>query len=202
MGIKRLLVACGLVVCLSTATAQALRGPFGLSQGMSMADVQRLGRLEPAKSNHWYTIRRLPDGHPDIDEYRVLVSPKHGLCKIIAWTAAIPSNAFGDQLRSKYEQLQDALTEKYGRSKKFDFLQNGSIWNDRRDFMMALSKNERSLATYWDEEERSTLTARLSTISLKAHAINSSSGIISISYEFENFIECDQWVKGQKNSNL
>jgi hypothetical protein len=184
------------------AFAQGQGGaPFGLRPEMTLAELRKLGNLED-KGVYWYSVKRLPSGHPDIEEYRLLVTPKHGLCKIIAWTGTIESNSYGQQLKEVYERFFTALASKYGNSKRFDFLRSGSIWNESRDFMMGLAKKERVLNAYWDQEEKSDLPSEIRSIEMVAHAVSSGAGAVSISYELHNASECMEWRKKQKDANL
>lgn len=181
--------------------AQTQPGPFGLRLGMTLSELQKLTNLE-SKGNYVYLAKRLPNGHPEIDEYRLVVTPQHGLCKISAWTDAIKSNSYGEQLRQVYKRFFDALSAKYGNSKSFDFLRVGSIWNEPRDFMMGLAKRDRNLASYWEREERSNMPSDMTTISLTALAVDGSTGLVEIAYDFGNITACLEWRKNQRDSSL
>lgn len=175
--------------------------PFGLKPEMSLSQLQKLGNLG-SKGIYNYSIKRLPNGHPDIDDYRLIVTPKHGLCKITAWTDSIKSSSYGDELKGKFESFYEALTGKYGNSKRYDYLKPGSIWNEPNDFMMGLAKKERRLIVFWTKDEGSNLPPDIDAIALTAHSSNNSQGLISIEYELRNADDCLDWIKSQKDANL
>lgn len=183
-----------------TINSAGVAGPLGLEMGTSLAQIQS---KSPLKNEGQYTFStpNLPDSHPDFDDYRLLITPKHGLCRLVAWTPAIQTSIYGTDLLSAFERYYDVLTKKYGSVKRYDFLRAGSIWNEEKDWMMALWKKERSLAAFWIGQEVK-LPDNLSSIKVQAHAFGTESGMISISYEFKNFDDCSNWIKSQKDSKL
>jgi len=137
---KKILAA----VALLTAAISSHAGPFGLNFGDPYAKLTKLG-LSKDRTSQWYTVGAVPSPHRDFDAYKVLISPKFGLCKIVAFASRVPTDAYGNGLREQYESLQNALTKKYGEGTKYDYLKSGSIWNEPKDFMMALVKDERGV---------------------------------------------------------
>jgi len=105
-------------------------------------------------------------------------------------------------VRRKYASLLAALEARYGAHKKFDFLRAGSIWDEPRDWMMGLLREERTLATYWDNEEGSRMSDRLVSVSLRAHAVSTSQGLIQLTYEFENMPACIAEIRRRESSAL
>ena len=91
------------------------------------------------------------------------------------------------------------MNDKYGSSKKYNYyLRRGSIWNEPRDWMMALQKKERTLVTYWTADEKSNLPSDIKAIALRAFALGSEKGYLKLVYEFPNFGEC---VKEDKEAS-
>lgn len=183
------------------ATSVSVASQFGLEQGASLEQLRGLITLKEV-TPFVYSTSKVPNGHVAFDDYRLLVTPKQGLCKIVAWTPSISSSAYGDGIKTKFSTLFDALTSKYGNSKKFDFLRSGSIWDEPRDWMMGLAKGDRTLNAYWDAEEKSALPEDIQSITLQAAAVSSDIGIVSLTYEFKNFGDCSAWIKEQQNSSL
>ena len=114
----------------------------------------------------------------------------------------IQSSSFGNQLSSEFNSLESLLIAAYGKNKKFDFLESGSIWSSRNDWMMALLKKERTLEAYWDKEEGSSMKDRVSGISLKARGLNAASGYMDLLYEFENVDACIARSKSRRSGTL
>jgi hypothetical protein len=187
-------------IVLSAACITAHAGPFGLNFGDSYAQLSKLGLVKD-KVNQWYTAKSVPRPHPDFVTYELLISPKLGLCKIIASNSNISSDSYGSTLRQQYNLLEDSLSRKYGEGKKFDYLKSGSIWDEPRDFMMGLVKDERVLVTYWTVPDPSSHDG-VAVISLRADARNKSTGVIIINYESKNGKECIDVAREETNSTL
>lgn len=185
---------------LATAAISSHAGPFGLNFGESYAKLSKLGLIRD-RATQWYAVRSVSSPHRDFDEYRVLISPKFGLCKIVAFANKIQSDVYGTRLREKYESLEEALSKKYGEGKKYDRLKVGSIWNEPRDFMMGLAKDERILSTFWTGVDSATHDG-VTSVSLKADATSSSIGFIALSYESKDIHECLEAAKEESNSSL
>lgn len=181
-------------------TANAMAGPLGLDMGMSYDLLNKSIKLKQVQS-FLYSTSSLPKGHSKFEEYRLQITPKHGLCKVIAWSKSIPTSVYGDGLIDKFEKLESAISQKYGQGKKFDYLRSGSIWNEPRDWMIGLRKEERTLKTYWIDN-RLKLPENIHVIALEAHAIDKETGLIELAYEFKNNSECIEWIRSQENSSL
>ncbi|WP_157353556.1 hypothetical protein [Aromatoleum toluclasticum] len=178
----------------------AIAGPLGLDMGMSYDILSKNIKLKQVKP-FLYSTPSLQKDHSDFDDYQLLITPKHGLCKVVAWSKAIPTSVYGEGLKDKFEKIETAISQKYGQGKKFDLLRSGSIWNEQRDWMMGLRKNERTLAEFWTDDS-SELPDNIHIIALKAHAAGTETGLIELGYEFKNSSECIDWIKSQENSSL
>ena len=161
-------------------------GPFGLEKGQTAKSFgEKIKQTE--KSVVSFSLSEPPKPHPFFTDYRIQISSKSGLAEVKAFSDAIASNSFGNQLRSAYEVLESALTKKYGNPKKVDFLQSGSIWNEPNEWMMALAKDERYLGCYWKATPDNQLPDGLSYIELSAYATSREKGLINVMYRFTNF---------------
>lgn len=178
----------------------AAAGPLGLEMGMPLTALHSKAKLK-SDAPHQFSTPALPDGHPDFDDYRMVVKPQHGLCKLTAWTPTIRTSAYGTELLSAFDRYFKVLVAKYGIAKRFDFLRSGSIWNEGNDWMMALRKKERTLAAYWTDKELA-LPDSLAAIKVEAYASGTDTGMISIGYEFKNASDCIDWIQSNKDSKL
>ena len=163
---------------------------FGLTMGETVTQIRARGVSLKPQSGSTFSTSSLPSGNKLFDDYRLLIAPKSGLCKIVAWISEIVDTPYGDSTKNKYSALYSALTAKYGNSKSFDFLRADSIWTGSREWMMSLYKEERILSAFWDAEEGSRLPKNIQSISLVAHGSSSSTAMISVSYEFNNLDSC------------
>ncbi|WP_455233444.1 hypothetical protein [Geopseudomonas aromaticivorans] len=191
---------CMLGMALAVAAGAAHAGPFGLEMGESLAQLQ--GRMALTKVGEYqYGAKATPKSHPAFEEYLLVITPKHGLCKVMAATPDIKSSSFGTEVQGKFESLEAAVTSRYGAGEKLDFLKKGSIWDDPNEWMMALVKKERSLMTYWGGKGKS-LQDNVAMIQLSAGAHQSSAGYVTLGYEFKNSDSCLDWINAQQNESL
>ncbi len=189
-----------LAAVLFSVSIAATAGPFGLDMGTPLSELNKQMKLKPEKPA-LYSTPSVPKTHPDFDDYRLVVTPVHGLCKIIAWSKVISTSVYGTELVSKFSDVERALTTKYGNPKRYDFLRSGSMWNEQRDWMMGLHKKERTLASYWTNEGRE-LPDSIQAIELDAIAIGGGEAMVKLSYEFKNSDQCVDWIKSRKDSAL
>lgn len=173
-------------------------GPFGLNMGDSIETLQTLG-LEATSRPDVFRLKTVPNPHSKFGHYTAFATKEGGLCKIVAIAGPISTSVYGSELKSDFESLKDALNEKYGKGKGYDFLRAGSIWNEPKDWMMGLLKKERILTTYWANLE---FPDHIHAIALEADALRSDTGTVKLSYEFENFKECRDRSKAKENESL
>lgn len=207
--------------------SQAFAGPFGLSQGMAIEDVVKLGQFVPAEGTYTYVAKTVANGHADFDTYSILLTPQQGLCGVVAVSKDISSNAYGHQIKQKFHTLTSAMAQKYGYpqvsldlSRTFDFSRNFGFWNmdgmwiEDNTWMDGLLNRTRALNASWEgmnriivsEESIPTpnhiLPDSLVRIRLHALARSASRGYIRLEYRFSNYAACVEAVDSNKNSNL
>lgn len=182
----------------------AIAGPLGLNKGMTLEELNKHGSFTPVPRHQFvYESKNLTNGHPDFQSYTALVTPAHGLCKIMATSRNIESSSYGTEIEEKFKDLISALTGKYGApGKQHNFLKQGSIWNEPKYWMMGLLKKERILSAFWLPPENSNLPDSLTTIYVQTVALSRSHGFIELNYEFDNVSECIDTVKAKRNSSL
>lgn len=97
-------------------------GPFGLRMGLSPEEAKVvMPSLEEAEQGSGiYRSDSVPTPHPDFKSYLLFFSSKSGLCKIVAIGKDIQSGYTGLELRTAFDDLDKALSEKYGKGKKYD----------------------------------------------------------------------------------
>lgn len=181
----------------------AIAGPLGLTKGMTLEQLQKKGALVEGTQTFTYTAKNLASGHPDFESYMFVVTPEHGLCKVVALGKTINTNVFGADVKSEYESLLNAITAKYGApSSTFDTLLAGSIWRDPNDWMMGLFKKERNLTSYWTLSTIKNLPDSLQSIMISASGLSPNKGYIHLGYEFDNFDKCKKSIEAKTNANL
>lgn len=179
-------------------------GPLGVEMGLSVAEIGAAGvELTPIEGVPLlFRSDSAPAPSSSFNDYLYLISEADGLCRITAWTPERSANDFGEQLVSAFDELESALTEKYGKPRTFKFVQRGSIWNESRHFMMGLLKEERTHAAAWDGSGGGSLPENVGAITLNVTAFTPSTGAVKLIYEFKNADSCLKAAKQQKHSSL
>jgi hypothetical protein len=170
-------------------------GPFGLRMGMTAAELRKVVDLkvvEPEQRPLVLQTERLPRHHDAFEGYLLFVSDKVGLCKIVGLGETIAVKSEGKELRSAFEDLEKTIERKYGRHLTRDELESGSKLSDKKQWMQALHGKERSLAAFWDAEERSTLSDDIGEIVLDARALSETEGYLRLHYAFSNWGRCEE----------
>jgi hypothetical protein len=123
---------------------------------------------------------------------------------VIAIGKNINVNAFGQQLVERYSSLLESLEVKYGQpTSTYDELDDGSIWGDDRDWMMALYKKERKLINFWlKEKSQDGLMDDIQAISFSAAAISPEKGYLILGYEFNGAKHCIEESKYIRDKSL
>ena len=98
--------------------------------------------------------------------------------------------------------MKEKLTSQYGSCKTIDYLMDGSIWDESRDWMMGLIKKERKLAAIWESEQDSKLAHNLEIIGLYAVPVRTDQGYIAIEYTFDNSITCESELAAMEDDAL
>ena len=181
------------------AKISTANGPFGLAQGMTLAQIG--GKPEKIAPGKW-RLASVPKPHSAFDEYIVQIGPTSGLCWIKGIGKTIKTSAYGSEVRGHFTDLKERLSTNYGKSKDIDRLLSGSIWNDPRDWMMALLKKERLLLSVWDHESGATLNSDLKSVGLVASALGTEEAFISVEYSFSNEDKCEAEIKKEEDGAL
>jgi len=183
-----------LVIFINSAWA----GPFGLKMGMT---IKELGPNEKL-NNGIYRLINVPDPHPKFFMYVAFVSPKEGLYRIDAMTPRIRTDIYGDNIKGRYEETKDRLAKKYGFCHSFDYLKEGSIWNEPKDFTQAMLRNEYSLGALWSREVGSKLPADINAIGLKAECMSIDTCGLILEYDFANHARAIEEITNKSDGAL
>ena len=175
------------IVCSGSLLAKAQ--PFGVEQG---SPPMKYGGEQVDSKFSFYVSP--PNMHPSFEKYLVTSTPETGICKVSGLGRTLKNDSYGNQVRSEFDLISEQVKSKYGRSKSFDFLNASSIWHDGNDWAMAVYKKDRHLSRFWDSKEHSDLSHNVNSISLQAHALNSSDTYLVLSFEFDNFDKCMQII--------
>ena len=145
----------------------------------------------PTETKDTYICTSAPKPHGAFENYFLWYVGEFGLCKTVAVGKTIDNDAYGDVVRRRTDKLAQQIEKKYGPpTDKFDFLHSGSIWDEPRDWMLSLSRNERSYVYAWSSDMGYIPIANVKTIMLQAHGHNSRDGYVTVAFEFSNMSRC------------
>lgn len=179
-----------------------LAGPFGFDPGMSKTDIIKLvGRSAVVEEkDDILVLSTAPKPHGAFEKYICTISPEMGLLKVTAVGKDINTSGPGEEVQTAFKEMLGALTQNYGNPDNvYDFLHVGSIWSDYQDWMMALLKDERSLAAYWKPDP---IGAHITSILLEADAESHEKGYLTLGYEFEGFEKYSDQKKANQDKVL
>jgi len=177
-------------------------GPFGLKIGLTREQVLKIiPKLEITEDRpEFATSSTVPIPHPDFDIYTFQFSEKSGLCSIGAIGKDIRSGDSGAEIREAFDELDSAISVKYGKGKKFDYANDRS--NSNEFWMLQLLQKNRVLSKFWDKDEGSVLPDDISSIAINVKSKNIGIGYFTLKYEFSNFDDCVAENKTKKNKGL
>ena len=195
---KRLWAFLGLVLVAvaSPSAGQDSRGAFGVRMGQPLSSLNVTKRFKDGD----YEIV-VPTPNSEFDFYSVRVTPTTGVCKLTAFGKTHTGDSCGTDVRSAFGRLHDVLVSRYGTAKDYDFLKDGSIWNEPRDFHMGGLKGERTLSSFWLARNGSTLPSQFSPIGLDVQAVDGGPYVV-LNYEFSNFAKCKTIRDTSDNAGL
>lgn len=185
------------IIVAGPATAQA----FGVRMG---APVREYGGKRPAGvDNPYYFSIDVPKPNGEFESYSALATPQTGICKVSAIGKTHENDAYGTEAKSAFSSLRLALRSRYGPSEDFDFIRNDALWDEPREWVWSIYKEERSVASFWTKEAGASLPAELKAIALDVNSVSPTDGAyLSLSYEFTNFDECKAVISRAESRGL
>jgi hypothetical protein len=174
-------------IVLFNIAALGFSGPFGFEMGMTLEEVAAACTEEPipeAEKNVYMVKPR--KSHPNFSIYTVSIDENVGLYNIQAFNIKIPTSVYGTQLKTFFQSVLESLERVYGKGAISDYLYRGSIWNEPRDWMMSLIKQERILLAVWENGGETNLPDDIERIVIAATALQEDTGSVFINYVFVN----------------
>lgn len=145
----------------------------------------------PSTTKDAFICVSAPKPHSSFDEYILWYVEGIGLCKTVALGKAVENDAYGERARDQADRIVRQIEKKYGPpTNKFDFLHAGSIWDEPRDWMLALSRNERTYAYAWTEEKGYISVSNVEVIMLEVRGFDRRAGFIRLAFDFGNISRC------------
>lgn len=192
-----LLVAFVLLAC-----SAVFAGPFGIEMGWTYDQLVSNGVKvigDPYVDNNVASYEVAPEKtHSSFDYYIVRIDEKEGVYSIEAY-GSIQTNEFGTQAKEAYENMKQQLSKGYGKPIELEYLKSGSIWDEPRDWMMGLVKQERTCSSFWMFEGRAD---HLQSVLLDLTAKYTDTGRLVLRYESDKTHEILERVKASQASVL
>ena len=183
----------------TTSSATAAAGPFGLWKGMNEEQLRQSTTTLAAIDATSFTADSVPNPHRAFESYTFHLTQTHGLCRIQGIGTDVAMNMFGTQLKEQFQELAEALDEKYGTHKSLEAVAPGSAWNNPEDWPMALVKQEAMLAATWDFTNIPRDDG-IQGMTLEASAMSREKGYVVLTYYFDNSDLCIREINRAHNS--
>ena len=172
--------------------------PFGLHPGMTLDQIKTAvgeRNVSPLpNSKGVYLLSAVPEKPEFFDNFFVAVSSKRGLAKLGAGFS-FNSNPSGQQVRENFQKVENLVITKYGKpTDHHDSVHAGALYTGRDEFMMALLQGARELRSFWKLDDGTLLL-------LEAQAHDSTTAIISLTYEFRPEFDAFNVENRKKNEN-
>jgi hypothetical protein len=130
-------------------------------------------------------VNAAPKPNANFDNYLLIVGKKQGLVKLIATGKDIEDDPAGKQMKTQFLTYKTDLTKMYGDpSDTFDFVGAKSTLKGTNQFMMALTKTERTLAVYWTKKD---FGNQITSVSVEGNGLGNDKGYLSMEYEFSGY---------------
>jgi hypothetical protein len=127
-------------------------------------------------------VNAAPLPNPAFDTFLLIVGPRQGLVKLIATGKDVEDDPAGKQIKAQFTTLKADLSKLYGEpGDVFDFINAKSTLKGPNQFMIALTKTERSLSAYWTKKD---FGSQITSISLEGNGLGDDKGYLSLEFEF------------------
>lgn len=183
---KRIIVLCLLAICFPSESFS--EGIFGLKKGMSIEEIRALdfGAIRQDSDDLEWWIANESKKPKDVSQIRFFLTPKDGLLRVLfIWS--IQTNAFGDSVNRKFNELHGILAKKYGKGKKYDSL-DSILLSDPEYWMIGLLKRKRRL-DWFQRDFDDTNKWNLRAIGLTTKALSTEEALLFLDYEFQGMSE-------------
>ncbi len=168
------------VLALAGVAATGKDSPFGISMGMSRADVLPLIGDYREVTPGMLRTDRVPDGQAGLESYAVIVSDTHGVCKIMAVGKDLPLAGSVNGLRDAFDAAATRLDEQFGRRETYEYA--------KPQFMNHANVESRQpqpvLAASWSPGRE------IAHVLLEAVPSNSRLGYLRFHYESPSYSAC------------
>ena len=126
----------------------AQSAPFGLTWGMTSEAVRALGAsiqaVDTKENGASFVAKDLPMALSDQEATALFFGHDDRLWRVVALGRAVSNDPYGTSAKSRYDELSEALVDKYGKGAPFHRL-GSSIYAQPNNFVSGLKMGE----THW-----------------------------------------------------
>lgn len=159
---------------------------FGLKAGMSLHELSALTPLVPVPgAQGLYCTMQLPQAWPEFERYVLEISPTRGLCKIVAHTPTLYSDASGKCLRGCFDGVAARINRRANSSQRYDVYQSGSVFADPDLWMVALHLGDAALAELWTGSDLAGVVG-VQAAALRVKSVDVYRGALELMLELDN----------------
>jgi hypothetical protein len=177
-------------------SGDSLPAPFGIRMN---AKKDQLGKIKKEYARYLFELATVPKPHRIFESYIAQATPKSGVCYVKAISVDIQTSAYGGELRSRFDEIKELVASVHGTPRVVDYLKSGSIWNEPRDWTMALRQKERALMANWSAEDGLIMKYGLKQIIVAAAALDTNTGYVVVEYYFDNYDACEAEAKASES---
>ena len=174
--------------------------PFGLRFGTSLAEVQEKLRATPftGRFNGWFRLSAPPIPSGLFTSFQLFVSPRSGLCKIVAISSPIESGPDGAEARRVLSAVRDSLDRVYGSHTQLESVASNPEFTGADEWMQSLNSGERTLRVIWYEDPEK-FPPGLAGVSLKLAGVSRRAAELVLSIDHEAHLRCvDEVIEAER----
>lgn len=123
-------------------------GPFGIDLAKS-PDELGAELLEGGKAEGIFHLKSVPRPSSEFTSYFLVAPDSKTICEVRAASKELDGDSLGVQVRSQVDELAQALSIKYGQSKKYDVCGGGDVSCQGQFWSMSVMNGERVYGYEW-----------------------------------------------------
>jgi hypothetical protein len=172
-----------LATVLLTATGVSA-GPFGFDLNKQPPSIY----CKAKETATYFKCTSAPKPHSMMESYIIQYTDAAGICwlKAVGFTQDV--NIYGDELTSRLALIGKQISKKYGPpNENIDELRDGSIWDEPRDYMMSMLKDERWTWQKWNLDKAA--NQGLHTIYVNPDALSRDRAYVTVEFYYSDSCE-------------
>jgi len=180
-----------LLLLMSLVVLSLVAGPFGIKDGAKKEEIDIVSEEDGI------IIINVPKPHSMFTTYIAKFDQNDKIIRIVAGSEPTTLSVYGTEIKRKYQIVKESLEKKYNESESYNYLKQGSIWNEPKDFSIALFKREYIIYSFWDFDQ-----GEIVSIWLRIAMLNRNDGMIVLTYDLKGSKEFSEEKNTEDESRL